>query len=131
MKTIARIVVILLAALLVVGATVAFAQSSLASSVGLFGGRGPGQGEGFGRGEFEQGQRPARGQSDQNARGVEPRGDFERDGGINIMGIQPLVKNLVTMIGVIFVVAGIGYVAKKTRKRKTLSLVASPTSGDI
>ena len=115
MKIIARIAVILLAALLVVGVTLVFSQSGLAASIGVLNGHGA----------LAQGKYTARVESDQSGSNSGLRGDFERDGRFNIQGTQPMVKNFGIIAGVIVVVAGIGFVLKVSRKRKVNPL---PTS---
>jgi hypothetical protein len=96
MRTLLRILVILIAALSVVGATVAFSQSSLASTL---------IGAGPGRGDFQQGPPPSQMQGNTAVapadRGQFPGGpDRGGSGSLNPNGAVPLVKNL-AVIGII------------------------------
>jgi hypothetical protein len=98
MKTLLRIVVILVAALSVIGATIAFSQSSLASAL---------ISAGPGRVDFQNGPPPSRTQGNTALAPADreqfPGGpDRGGNGSLNLSGAMPLVKNL-AIIGIIVI----------------------------
>jgi heme A synthase len=117
MKTLGRIVIILVAALVVAGATVAFSQSSLASSMFARGGR-----EGFEGRRAVEGQLPA-GQFPGN---FERRGRDEAFGGINLFSLGPIIKDVAIMGGItiVVIIAAVALRAGKRSKQTQQSLAA-------
>jgi hypothetical protein len=120
MRIVLRIAIILAAALVVAGATLALSQTGLLSSV-----RGAGR-EGFERGgatgEARQGdatERPIPQDGERRfERGQLPAGRGGRgQGGLNAFAVAPLVKNLGIMLGItaVFAVANSAYRGVKRR----------------
>lgn len=106
MKTLGRIAIILVAALIVTGAMLAFGQSTQSSSiVNRLSGRAGFEQRGAGRRAQAEMQLPrgqTAGQPPANFEGFEGRGGGEM-GGFNIAGIQPFIKNSIIVAGIVFV----------------------------
>ena len=123
MKTFTRVIIILVVALLVSGATFAFGQSSQASTIinsvsgrSGFEGRGrmqPPQGQTT-TGQTTVGQAP----SGQPPAGFEGRGG--ESGGFNLAGIGPVLKNagIMLVICIALIVGSLGWRALRRGSRK-------------
>lgn len=140
MKVLGRVLVLLLAALLVSGATWAFAQSNLPANLGLMNGIGRMNEPGEGRLAFRDGQQSARGQrpgrgelsaGQAHREGFGRQAEFGGDAGLSLLGIEPLLKNLGIMAAIIAVVAGIAFISKSLRKSARKTAQAAKTSGVV
>ncbi len=122
MKTLGRILIILIAALVVVAATIAFSQSSLASSMFASGGREGFEGRRAIEGQLPAGERPV----GQFPGGFERRGRDEAIGTINLVSLGPIIKNVAIMgsIAVVIVIATVALRAGKRSKPTQQSLAA-------
>lgn len=129
MKTLGRIAILLVAALIVTAAMLAFGQSTQASSiVNSLSGRAGFEQRGAGRrahAEMQLPQGQTAGQPSANFEGFEGRGGGEGGemGGFNIAGVQPFLKNSIIVAGIVFVfvVIALGWrmLRRGSRKPKT------------
>jgi hypothetical protein len=120
MKTLGRIAIILLAALVVAGATLALSQSTLTSS--LLGQAGRGRFEG-GRGEHQM---PA-GQPTSN---FERHGRDEGMGGISLFALGPIIKDVVIMGGIAALVIAATLLLRAGKRSKRAPPTPSAGPGD-
>lgn len=121
MKTIGRIAIILFAALVVVGATVAFSQSTVAASMFSRGGR-----AGFERREFERAVPQGESPEGQFPGNFERRGRGEGAGGINVFAIGPIIKDVVIMGAITAIVIAVTVMLRNGKRlnRESASLAA-------
>ncbi|NUM46721.1 MAG: hypothetical protein HUU38_18610 [Anaerolineales bacterium] len=124
MKTLGRTLIILLAAFIVIGATVALANAGLLSNFSRF----PGERGGFG--EFEQGQFPPgefqRPEGDEFAQGFRPeRGPGGREGGFGRgFNLFSWIKNIAIISLLVIIVVGLERLF--ARKRRPVMVANAP-----
>ncbi len=125
MKTLGRIAIILFAALVVAGATVAFTQSALASTLLGTAGR-----AGFEQRHFERQSASGELQAGQQSGNFEHRGHDEGMGGISMITLGPIIKDVAIMGSITALVVAATLLLRAVRRSNRTTKILAAGSGD-